>query len=135
METKPTMQDKVAVQQLIKDIVSAWNNADVHAFARVFTEDAEFRDAFGEKIFGRSKIAARHQQLFDGVMRGSKLSSHIDGVRFIRPDVAYVEMINHMQNTNTPFEQEIGMMLLTKNNNEWRAISYNGAGIPQLSER
>jgi len=84
MATKPTMQDKVAIQQLIKDIVSAWNNADVHAFARVVTEDAEFRDAFGEKILGRANIAARHQQLFDGVMFGSKLSSHIDGIRFIR---------------------------------------------------
>ncbi len=129
MSPTHTMQDEAAIGQLLKDIESAWNQADGYAFARVFTEDSEFRSLWGDKAHGREAIGQAHQHLFDGPLRGSSLELTVESIRFIRPDVAYVEMINRMKHPSNPFPYSIAALLLVKTNGEWRAVTFNNAGI------
>ncbi|MEO8396706.1 MAG: SgcJ/EcaC family oxidoreductase [Chloroflexota bacterium] len=124
-----TMQDEAAIQQIIKDVQTGWNKADGYAFARVFAEDSEFRSLWGDKVHGRDAIGQTHQHLFDGPLRGSSLELEIEGIRFIRSDVAYVEMINRMKHPSNPFPYSIAALTLVKTNDEWRAVTFNNAGI------
>jgi uncharacterized protein (TIGR02246 family) len=52
-------------------LTDAWNAYDGAAFARAFTEDADFVNIFGMHGVGRDAIARNHQMIFDGVYRGS----------------------------------------------------------------
>ncbi|MEO8394884.1 MAG: SgcJ/EcaC family oxidoreductase [Chloroflexota bacterium] len=138
MSTTPTthtMQDEAAIGQLLKDVETAWNNADGSAFARVFAEDSEFRSLWGDKAHGRDAIAQAHQHLFTGPLRGSSLEVEIEGIRFVRPDVAYVEMISRMKHPSNPFPYSIACLTVVKTNGEWRAVTFNNAGILPRPER
>jgi uncharacterized protein (TIGR02246 family) len=124
-----TMQDEVALRQLVRDIVSAWNKADGRAFARGFAADAEFRDVYGQKAFGRETIAQGQQRLFDTVLRGSHIEIELATLRFIRSDVVYVETLNRLRHANNPFSLTIGASIAVKENGMWQIVTCNNAGI------
>jgi len=69
-------------------MIAAWNSGDGAAFAAGFSEQADFVAFEGTHLKGRTEIAAFHQQVFDGVAKGSRLSGGPKFVRFLRPDVA-----------------------------------------------
>jgi uncharacterized protein (TIGR02246 family) len=123
------MQDEAALRQIVEDIVSAWNRADGQAFASVFAEDAEFRNVYGHKAQGRQAIAQGQQYLFDNVMPGSTIDIDISTIRFIRPDIAYVETESRLQHENNPFPVAIAASIAVKENGAWKIITINNAGI------
>jgi uncharacterized protein (TIGR02246 family) len=89
------MSDQTAVRALMGRLADAWNDGDAHAFAQVFTEDADYITFFGLHTQGRTAIEEVHRPLFAGPLKGSRLtggSTGDDGVqiRFLRPDVALV---------------------------------------------
>ncbi|MFD5094080.1 SgcJ/EcaC family oxidoreductase [Amycolatopsis thailandensis] len=73
-------------------LTDAWNDGDAAAYARLFTEDADYVTFFGMNMPGRALIESSHRALFEGLMKGSKLvpGGEEPTVRFIRPDVAIV---------------------------------------------
>lgn len=131
MPVRHTMQDEVAIRQIIKDLQTAWNNRDGHAFARPFLEDAGYRVIWGFKLVGREEIARGHQDIFDNQYRNSRLEAVIENIRFIRPDVAHIEVIFRLHNADAvlPFEKSIASIVLTKTDGVWRAVTLNNAGI------
>jgi uncharacterized protein (TIGR02246 family) len=129
MSVAHTMQDEVAIREVIKDLQMSWNKADGYAFARVFTEDSEFRTIWGDKVNGRTVIGQGHQQLFDGALRGSRIELEIAGIRLLRPDVVYAEIISRLQHPSNPFLYSIVTLTLVKANDEWRVVTFNNAGI------
>ncbi len=134
MSMKPTMQDETAVRQIIRDLEAAWNNRDGHAYARSFAEDAHYRVIWGFAVEGREAIAQGHQEIFDGRYRNSRLEMQIENVRFLRPDVAYVEASSHLHNVDMPFEKAIATLVAVKENDQWHAMTFNNAGILPSSE-
>ncbi|MEV0096201.1 SgcJ/EcaC family oxidoreductase [Streptomyces sp. NPDC050738] len=65
---------------------AAWGDAD--AYARTFTEDADYVTFFGGRMVGRGGVAEGHRGLFDGVLKGSRLWAEIDDVVLLGPDTA-----------------------------------------------
>lgn len=83
---------------------------------------------------GREAIAQGHQEIFDGRYRNSRLEMQVENVRFIRPDVAYVEAFSHLHNVEIPFEKAIATLVAIKENDQWRAVAFNNEGILPSSE-
>ncbi len=83
-------QDEVFA--LLARLADAWNDGDATAYARLFTEDADYVTFFGANMPGRRLIESSHRALFEGPLKGSKVSCGTDvpRVRFVRPDVAIV---------------------------------------------
>jgi uncharacterized protein (TIGR02246 family) len=69
----------------------AWARGDGDAYASVFSEDATYDNAPGERVVGRQEIAASHQRIFHSVLRHTRLGSGYP-VRLqpITPDVVLV---------------------------------------------
>lgn len=71
--------------------VDAYAERDAEAIGRLFTEDAEFLDEFGERTVGRAAIV----ELFESVFRespGALVNEiRIERVRFVAPNVAMEE--------------------------------------------
>lgn len=129
MTVTHTMQDEVAIRQIVKDLEAAWNNRDGQAYARPFEEDAEFRAVWGFKVEGYQAIAEGHQRIFDNQYQHSRMESRVESMRFIRPDVVRVETTNVLHNVDIPFEKAIASLILTKKQGEWRIATLNNAGI------
>lgn len=80
------------VLSVLNRLTDAWNDGDAAAYARLFTEDADYVTFFGMNMPGRVVIESAHRALFEGPLKGSKLGGggSEPKVRFVRPDVAIV---------------------------------------------
>ena len=85
-----TSNDRDAVTAVISRLIDAWGRHDAQAYGAEFTEDATYVTFAGEVLRGRTAIAEVHQFLFDGPLRGSRMSGTGAGeVRMVTDDVAY----------------------------------------------
>jgi uncharacterized protein (TIGR02246 family) len=79
------------VREVLGRLADAWNSGDAAAYARLFTEDADYVTYFGLNLPGRDVIESSHRALFEGPLKGSKLTGQLGAsakVRSVRPDVA-----------------------------------------------
>jgi len=89
VSTSLTENDPVTA--VLTRLAAAWNAGDGTAYGAEFTEDATYVTFAGEVLRGRTAIAEVHQFLFDGPLRGSRMSGTGAGeVRMVTDDVAYV---------------------------------------------
>lgn len=79
------------VRAVLERLTAAWNDGDATAYGRLFTEDADYVTFFGMNFPGREAIESSHRALFEGPLKGVKLTGRPGAeakVRFVRPDVA-----------------------------------------------
>ncbi len=82
--------DEAGVHALMQRLYEAWGEGDADAFAALFTEDADYVTFDGSLSKGRQAIADIHRPLFEGFMKGSRLTGQTTAVRFLAPNVALV---------------------------------------------
>ena len=82
--------DDRAIRDVVQGLVDAWHARDAESFARAFESDATFFNVFGQKLCGRTEIAAHHAQLFAGVYSGSRISDVAITSTAVTPTVAVV---------------------------------------------
>jgi uncharacterized protein (TIGR02246 family) len=78
------------ITAVIASLVDAWDRHDADAYGALFTEDASYVTFIGTSYRGRHDIVASHRALFDGPLKGTRLASGIDDIRFFGPDTAVV---------------------------------------------
>jgi uncharacterized protein (TIGR02246 family) len=83
-------QDAEAIHALVQRQADAWNRGDARAFAAPFGEHAVFTNIRGDTLHGRAAYDRRHDDIFRGFFRGSRIRMQVDEVRLLRPDVALV---------------------------------------------
>jgi uncharacterized protein (TIGR02246 family) len=77
-----TTADEDAIRAIHQRMIDAWNTGDAAAFAP-FTDDADFIAFEGTHLKGRREIASFHQQIFDTVVKGTRLQGEVKFVRFL----------------------------------------------------
>lgn len=79
------------IEHLLAKMTDAWNAGDASAYAEVFTVDAQYISWLGTIDKGRAAIAATHDFLFTGPLKGVPMAgaSELD-IRYLTPDVALV---------------------------------------------
>ena len=83
------MSQREEVLAVLGRLADAWNSGDADAYGALFTEDADYVTFFGFRSEGREAIVESHRELFQGPLRGSKLTGFDEPrVRFLRDDVA-----------------------------------------------
>lgn len=80
------------IKQIVADQVSAWNVGDEKAFSVDFAEDGSFTNIRGTVFYGHQAFVDRHREIFQGFFKGSTLSMSVTKIRFVRPDVAVVDI-------------------------------------------
>ena len=84
--------DERAIRAVMDRFVDAWNHHDAKAFATVFAEDADFTNWRGTGAISRSKVEAFHAPVFATIFSKSHLEYTDIKTRFVRPDVATVDV-------------------------------------------
>jgi uncharacterized protein (TIGR02246 family) len=80
--------DEKAIRAIPQRMIDAWNKGSGEAFAAPFTENADFVAFEGTHLKGRQEIASFHQQIFDTVVKGSRLEGEVKFVSFLNPQLA-----------------------------------------------
>jgi uncharacterized protein (TIGR02246 family) len=89
-----------AVDQLLEELVEAWNAGDARAYGARFCPDATFTNSDGSVDLGRDELVRHAAEAFRGVLAGTKLSLTVRKLRLIRPDVAVVDL--HLRISGMP---------------------------------
>jgi uncharacterized protein (TIGR02246 family) len=88
---KPRDDDSM-IRQIVADQVNAWNVGDAKAFSAHFAEDGSFTNIRGTVFYGHRAFEERHVEIFSTFFKGSKLAMSVDKIRYVRPDVAIVDI-------------------------------------------
>ena len=81
-----------AVDQLVGEIVEAWNAGDAQAYAARYCPDGTFTNSDGTVDLGRDDVVRTAEAAFRGVLAGTKLSLAVRKLRPVRADVAVVDL-------------------------------------------
>ncbi len=125
------------IDGLVEALVSAWNRHDAAAFAAAFAEDVEFTNVFGLTLYGRAAIEASHAAIFRTLFKDSALTATDTSVRFIRADVAAVDVRWEMTATGRDPEgpawstrHGLMSMLATELAGAWRVTVCHNQDLP-----
>ena len=97
-----TPADQTAVQNLVTAFNKAFNAHDVKSFAALFAEDADFTNWLGMPAHGRAKIEEFHVPVLTVVYKNAVHKVTDSSIRFIRPDVAVVDVRSEATGAVTP---------------------------------
>jgi uncharacterized protein (TIGR02246 family) len=84
--------NEAAIRKVVDAEEDAWNRGDAKAFAARFQEEGSFTDVFGAVSYTRAALEKRQVEFFASLFKGSRLALKVRKVRFVRPDVAIVEI-------------------------------------------
>ena len=99
-EFRVTAEDAHAIHALVQAQADAWNRGDGAAFAAAFGERGVFTNIRGDTLHGRAAYEQRHDEIFRGFFRGSRIRMRVDEVRLRRPDVALVSINTEVDSPN-----------------------------------
>jgi uncharacterized protein (TIGR02246 family) len=120
--------DEAAVRALLDEFIEGWNEASGVRLARPFAPDAEFINIMGLRVRGRDLIARGHDELFETVFFGTRLSGQVETVRLLAPEIAYADGVLNLQNSDgTPHnitERALPAFIATKENGVWSILIF-----------
>jgi uncharacterized protein (TIGR02246 family) len=90
--TAASALDSSLIQAIIADQVTAWNLGDAKAFSKSFADDGSFTNILGIVFYGHQAFEDRHAEIFRTFFKGSKLAMSATRIRFVKPDVAIVDI-------------------------------------------
>jgi uncharacterized protein (TIGR02246 family) len=117
--------DERAVRNVLAEYEISWNDHDMAAFGRLFTEDCDYVNIAGVHWKGAQEIVQREAELFQNSLKTAVRTLTGTEVRFSTPDVALVHTTwdvtgsSHPTGEAVPVLKEITTMVMVKTNGKW----------------
>jgi uncharacterized protein (TIGR02246 family) len=137
--TPEASPDETAVREIIHEEIAAWNSGDAVAYSRHFAADGTCTNVRGQLFTGRQAFTQQHEYLFKGPFHGSTLKQDVVSLKFVRPDVAIVEVLTSVTGiqklspgTNADSKGRLRTRLLqviVKNGGEWEIVAYHNTDV------
>ena len=89
----PNDADEKSIRAILHRMIEAWNAGDGTAFAAPFTDDVDFVVWEGTHLGWRQELAVFTQQIFDTVVKGSRLEGEVKFVRFLSSTLAVMHSV------------------------------------------
>src|SRR5262245_29277555 len=116
--------DEAAIRAIHRQMIEAWNRGSAEGFAAAFTDEADFVAFEGTHLVGHSRIVAFHRQIFDTVVKVSRLEGEVKFVRFLGPRLALMHSTvrTTLAGQTAPFPGRDSMQLyvVMKHDEGWR---------------
>jgi uncharacterized protein (TIGR02246 family) len=120
-----TDRDEAALSGLVTTFVQGWNAGSGEQLAGAFALDADFTNVMGLRAHGRDVIARGHDEILATVFRGTQLDATITQIRYLRPDVAVVDVTLTLRTadgqpfTMSPAGQSSAGLVATRDGGTW----------------
>ncbi|HYG80706.1 MAG TPA: SgcJ/EcaC family oxidoreductase [Pyrinomonadaceae bacterium] len=127
-KSDPQTQDEAAIRENVRKMEEGWNTKNATLFAEPYAEDGDGVAIGGFVGKGRELIEKVHWGMFKGDFKDSTIALKVRQLRFLRPDVALVQI----DNTNT-FRQgsqvkheykSVITLVMTKEAGRWKIASF-----------
>lgn len=83
--------DEASLRDLLSRMSDAWERGDAVAYGDLFSEDARYTTAPGERLVGRAAIVESHQRVFDTVLKDTHLGRNYPlQMQPITPDITLI---------------------------------------------
>ena len=125
-------KDEKAIQVVITSLTEAWTAGDAQAWARAFTEDADFTVWNGLYQKGREAIERGHAQIFSTFYKDTKLRYIVRSIRFLRDDVAIVHVDASLVKKSEDFPaspQAVPVLVMVKDKGQWRVAVFHNTNV------
>jgi len=125
-----------AIRDVIDHFIGAWNRHDVHAFAAVFAEDADFTNVRGQGASGRAKIEEFHARPFATMFKDSHQKYTDIKIRYLRPDIAAIDVHCEMtgatdaEGNPRPLRLALLNFVMMKNAGQWQIVVMHNMDLP-----
>jgi uncharacterized protein (TIGR02246 family) len=111
--------EEKAVRAVLARFYEGWNTHDADKMVSVYAEDIDHINVFGEWQKGRATLRQELARLHAGPLRDSKKNYTIEKIRFLKPDVAIVQV--SAQGTSGP---NLGTYIMEKQKEGWVTVSF-----------
>jgi uncharacterized protein (TIGR02246 family) len=126
-------RDAAKIRATVRRLFKSWADGDGAAYAAEFTEDADYVAFDGTHLKGQFENAELHDELFQTVLRGSRLVGEVEGVRFVSDDVAVVQLTGAVvfawQRMATPDRMSRQTMVMVRQLGAWRIAAFHNTRI------
>lgn len=95
-------KDRAAIEKAVQNYMDAWNTHDVQAVAMTYTEDTDVFNNFGSLTHGRPQVVSTFGPMLAGVYNNSHQTGTVKNIRFLKPDVAAVDVAWEMTGAKNP---------------------------------
>lgn len=122
------VDERAAVEAIVKQLESAWNAMDPEAFAKPFAEDADFVNIAGEHARGRAAIVAGHRAIFRDFYADSTTKLTLKAFRLLRPDVALAHVHSALDAPKGPLagrNTAVFSMVLLMTDGRWEITAFH----------
>ncbi len=112
--------DRAAIAKAIQGYMDSWNTHNVHAVAMTYAEDCDFVNNFGDVTHGRDGMEKVFGPFMTGVYSETRQSGTVRSIRFVKPDVAAVDVdwemtgAKNQDGTPRPTRKGIHSLIMTK---------------------
>jgi uncharacterized protein (TIGR02246 family) len=119
-----------AVRNVLAEYTVSWDDHDMAAFGRLFTEDCDYVNIAGVHWKGAQEIVQRQGELFQNRLKTAVRRLTGAEVRFSTPDVALVHAtwdvtgLSHPTKQAVPVLKEITTMTMVKTNGKWLITAF-----------
>ena len=130
-----TSADEEAIGSVIGRVVDLWNRHDMHAFAALFAQDADFVDVFGKWFRSRAAIEKVLSERHATVFKHSRFTSKEIVIRIPRPELAVVHAVLELSGAFSPQGQPLppgqGVItcVLDKAASGWRILALQNTAV------
>ena len=122
MKTQPTTDEDI-LRWIPLKMAAEWNHGDAQGFTSAFADDADFIIFDGTHLQGREKIRRFHQQIFDTLVKGTRLEAEVEFIRFITSELAVIHSRARMafrgQPRTSPSRDSMQLLVVTRNDGRW----------------
>ena len=122
--------DESAVRNVLAEYTVSWNNHDMAAFGRLFTEDCDYVNIAGVQWKGVQEIVQRQAELFQNRLKTAVRTLTGVDVRFSTPDVALVHATWDVTGSSRPTKEAVPVvketttMTMVKTNGKWLITAF-----------
>lgn len=116
--------DESIIRGFYQHMIDGWNRGVANEFASAFSERADFIAFEGTHLKGRNEIAKFHQNLFDTVVKGTRLEGEVLFIHFLSPRLATMHAVARIalagQQETSPSRDSMQLFVIVKEDSVWR---------------
>lgn len=129
------MSGRDDIEAVIAAQVDAWNRGDAAGFSAAVSADCVFTNIFGQVFVGPEAFEAQHARIFATIYKGSRVTMKIAHLRFLRPDVAAVDLEAELvrapgaQGDLPPVVRTRLLQVLAMDGGAWKVSSFHNVPV------
>ena len=129
-------QDEQEIRALVDRMFDSWARGDAAAYHADFTDDADYVSFDGSRRTKADSIRS-HANLFRTVLYGSRLTGHVESVRFVTRDVAVVHLLGSIMEgwRQRPYKRRLSRqtMVVVRHDGRWQVTTFHNTRVRPLN--